>query len=754
MICRSSTYRSALLPFSLLLCFCLAWAGCRQPASDQSGLIDSEATQTESTRKMAALLKQIADETFANPRRNVHVNKARVAELSQVTPPEDPDRLISFKGTLGQEQLNAGYNEAAIETFESILDVLEENPSLKTVNRELAVKDYLAISYMRLGEQENCIENHNIERCLLPISKEGVHTKERGSRKAIEVYKEILTADPSDMNAVWLLNVAYMTLGEYPEAVPEKWRIPPEALASEYDIRRFPDVAVALDLNVVGLSGGAITEDFNNDGHLDIMASSWGLEDQIRLFLNNGAGSFTDRSAQAGLEGIVGGLNLVHADYDNDGYTDVFVLRGAWLGEGHPNSLLRNRGNGTFEDVTEAAGLLSFHPTQTASWGDFNNDGHLDLFVGNETSRQGGAHPGELFQNQGDGTFVDVAAAAGVVVMQYVKGVVWGDYNNDGLLDLYVSNWEAPNQLFRNEGAVGDGRWQFTDVAAEAGVQEPIISFPTWFWDYNNDGWLDIFVSGWKATAGDIAAEYLNRPGESEHPRLYRNKGDGTFEDVTVATHLDRVMYTMGSNFGDLDNDGFLDFYVGTGDPDFRSLMPNRMFRNAAGTFFQDVSASGGFGHLQKGHGVAFGDLDNDGDQDIYAVIGGAYEGDVFGNALFENPGHGHRWLTLLLEGASSNRSAIGARVRVEVTGPEGITEIHRVVGTGGSFGASSLQLEIGLGNASAIKSVHVFWPATKNEQQFNDLSLDAAYLIREDISVAELLDRKHVSFQKKTMDH
>ena len=179
--------------------------------------------------------------------------------------------------------------------------------------------------------------------------------------------------------------------------------------------------------------------------------------------------------------------------------------------------------------------------------------------------------------------------------------------------------------------------------------------------------------------------------------------------------------------------------------------MPNRMFRNDAGTVFQDVSASGGFGHLQKGHGVAFGDLDNDGDQDIYAVIGGAYEGDVFGNALFENPGHGNNWVTLLLEGESSNRSAIGTRVRVDIEGPEGSRAIHRVVGTGGTFGSSSLQLEIGLQQADHIKGIHIFWPASQVEQYFEQPAMNASYLVKENSSSLTNLDRIQVQLSGDT---
>ena len=707
----------------LFLMCCILLAGC-QPAAREP--IPETA---DGTREMAALLKRIADETEANPIRNVHVNKARVARLKQVPLPQQPRQQISYLSQLGQEQLHAGYNQDAIDTFTRVLGILNELDSSQDAEAIIATKDYLAISYMRLAEEDNCLDNHSIDRCLWPIREGGIHTKERGSRAAIDLYTEILQQEPDDLNAVWLLNVAYMTLGQYPDQVPAAWRIPEEALESAFDIKRFEDAAMHLGVDVMGLSGGAVMDDFTGDGHLDIVASSWGLRDSLAIMINNGDGTFSRRP---GPDGITGGLNLVQADYDNDGDLDLFVLRGAWLGEGHPNSLLRNRGDGYFEDVTESSGLLSFHPTQTAAWGDFDNDGWLDLFIGNETSDQGGPHPSELFRNNGDGTFTDIAASAGVQAMQYVKGVVWGDFNNDDLLDLYVSNWEAENHLYQNEGPDKTGVWRFVDVAGRAGVQAPIVSFPAWFWDYDNDGHLDLFVSGWKAQAGDLAAEYMGRPGKAELPRLYRNRGDGTFEDMTEAAQVDRVMYTMGSNFGDLDNDGYLDFYVGTGDPDFRSLMPNRMFRNAGGQFFQEVTSSGGFGHLQKGHGVSFGDLDNDGDQDIYAVIGGAYEGDVFGNALFKNPGHGHQWITLKLEGTRSNRSGFGARIKVQVSDGTTSWPIHRVVGSGGSFGASSLQQEIGLGTAQTIEYIEVYWPASQIRQRFSDVPVNGYYTIRE----------------------
>jgi hypothetical protein len=205
----------------------------------------------------------------------------------------------------------------------------------------------------------------------------------------------------------------------------------------------------------------------------------------------------------------------------------------------------------------------------------------------------------------------------------------------------------------------------------------------------------------------------------------------------------------MGANFGDLDNDGWLDFYLGTGNPDLRTLVPNKMFRNAAGESFQDVTTSGGFGHLQKGHAIAFADLDHDGDQDVYANMGGAFTGDVYRNALFENPGHGNRWLKLKLEGVTSNRSAIGARIKVVAMTPAGERTIHRTVSTGGSFGANPLRQEIGLGNATAIQRVEILWPTTGKRQVLEGLQPDHGYHVKEDANTAVALDLKPAPFKQ-----
>jgi hypothetical protein len=644
-----------------------------------------------------------------------------------------PMERYGLRMRLAGQLLQSGASREALQELESLQSAIVEMPAslaspAQKAEEAARLQGAIGLAALRLGEQENCIQNHGASSCVFPIERAGVHHIQAGARRAIEAFTTRLTAEPRNLGTAWLLNLAYMAVGEYPASVPRPWLIAPEVFASEYDIKRFPDVAMHAGVDTIGLAGGSIMEDFDGDGFQDIVASSWGLRDQLRFFRSNGRGILEDRTMDAGLGGQLGGINLAHADYNNDGHPDVLVIRGGWLREAglHPDSLLRNNGDGTFEDVTEAAGLLSFHPAHTAAWGDFNNDGFLDLFVGNEDWGTG-THPVQLYQNNRDGTFTDRARELGFGVLGVVKGAAWGDYNNDGRLDLYVSRFGQTNLLFRNDPT------RFTDVTAQAGVAEPIKSFPTWFFDYDNDGWLDLFVGGFdEASIDAVAALYLGTRRPDGTPRLYRNNGNGTFRDVTIAMNLDRVLLAMGANFGDLDNDGFLDIYVGTGAPDLNTLLPNRMFRNAGAQVYQDVTTSGGFGHLQKGHGISFGDLDNDGDQDVFAVIGGWFSGDTYQNVLYQNPGHGNHWITLSLEGRRSNRMALGARIRVRLATPQGPRDIYATVSTGGSYGSSTLQQEIGLGRATSIEAIEVTWPASGTTQVFKGVAMDQFVRIRE----------------------
>ena len=683
--------------------------------------------QPSASERMAARLRQIASEVRAQVPTNLNtlnMNAASAAYLrEQLAKAQRRERKRALRLELAIQLLRAGQTREAIAELH-ILQAQDLSPSLRT-----RVRDRLGIAYLRLGEQENCLLHHTIASCLLPIQGEGIHTLQEGSQAALEQYTAILRENPDDLSARWLLNIAYMTLGQYPHAVPPEWLVPPACFADSSTIGRFADRAPGLGLDVVTLSGGSIVDDFDNDGYLDIVASSWGLDDQLRYFRNQGDGTFAERTEQAGLTGQVGGLNICQADYDNDGNRDILVLRGAWLADlgHHPNSLLRNSG-GTFADATEAAGLLAFHPTHSAAWSDYDNDGDLDLYVGNESDAWE-RHPCQLYQNQGDGTFANVAPELSIDNIGFVKGVTWGDYDDDGDSDLYLSRLGQDNVLYRNEGP----RKPFADATATAGVAEPQGSFPTWFWDYDNDGDLDLFAAGYHSeNPAGIAAIYLGQPSSAARPRFYQNRGDGTFADITTQVGMDGIILAMGANYGDIDNDGFLDCYIGTGNPDLRSLLPNRMMRNVGGQRFAEATFSGGFGHIQKGHGISFADIDNDGDQDIYIVLGGAYDGDFYQNVLFENPGHGHRWLTLRLEGVQSNRDALGARIQARIRENGLIRDIYATVGSGGSFGSSSLQQELGLGRADTLLFVEVTWPTTGQKQRFSNLAMDQILRIRE----------------------
>lgn len=644
--------------------------------------------------------------------------------------------------------LLAGQTREALAHHDRIAPAFKDPRSRIPPQMSLAMREHEAIAYFRLAEQENCLQRPCCFSCIFPLEREAVHTMTEGSENAIKAYTALLQDYPNNLTYRWLLNLAYQTLGRYPHDVPARWVIPPAAFKSDYELPRFTDAAADAGLADVDLAGGVCMDDFDGDGRWDIVRSSFGVDRNLKFFHNNGDGTFTDRTEQALLTGEVGGLNITHADYDNDGHLDILVLRGGWVSpQGRfPNSLLRNRGDGTFEDVTEAAGLLSFHPTQVGAWGDYDADGDLDLFIGNESNPED-PHPCELYRNNGNGAFTEVAAEMGVDHTAYVKGAAWGDYDNDGRLDLYVSNMGAKNVLFHNDGH------KFTDVTEKAGgLGEPFFSFPCWFFDYDNDGWQDIYVAQFLNTDNALDAfvkEYLGQPVDDfGYSRLYRNRGDGTFEDVSKPTRAARPMMAMGGSFGDLDNDGYLDFYLGTGNPRFSALIPNRMFRNDAGRTFQDVTTAGGFGHLQKGHGVAFGDLDNDGDQDVFIVMGGAYTGDVFRCVLFDNPISDNHYLRVRVRGAKSNRYGVGARMKVVVADATGRErEIHRTVGGTGSFGSNPMELHVGLGKAQRVVSLNVHWPATGKTDRYTNVPLDACVQLTEGNAKLESVPLKNVTF-------
>ncbi len=216
-------------------------------------------------------------------------------------------------------------------------------------------------------------------------------------------------------------------------------------------------------------------------------------------------------------------------------------------------------------------------------------------------------------------------------------------------------------------------------------------------------------------------------------PRLYRNQHDGTFKDVTAAAHLDRAILPMGASFGDLDNDGWLDLYLGTGDSTYQALLPNRMFRNAEGRGFEDVTTAGDFGHLQKGHGVAFADFRGTGFEDVFEEMGGAQPGDVYQSALYRNPGNANHSITLALEGVKANRAAVGARIEILLPAADGQTRhLFRTVGFGSSFGGNPFRQHIGIGSATRVSEVIITWPGSGSVDHLKQLAVDRTYRVRE----------------------
>jgi hypothetical protein len=271
------------------------------------------------------------------------------------------------------------------------------------------------------------------------------------------------------------------------------------------------------------------------------------------------------------------------------------------------------------------------------------------------------------------------------------------------------------------------------------------------FWDYDDDGRLDLYVADYSSNLAEVVADYLGLPVHSkDHAHVYHNLGPDGFREVSQELGLARPMPIMSVNAGDIDNDGDLDLHLGTGWMSLSGLVPDLMYANAGGRF-EDATESTGTGHLQKGHGVSFADWDDDGDLDLFVVLGGGYPGDRGYNALFQNPGHGHHWLKVRLIGTKTNRSAIGAKLQVNLTGPGGSRSIHRVIGNNGSFGGNSLVESIGLGDARSADSLTVTWPTSKTNQTFRNLAADQAIEITEGADHYKVVTRSPLPSPKRS---
>ena len=678
---------------------------------------------------------------------------AKLAETDSLLKLKGNKDSIQLKLNKAQLLLKAGREQESVNVYESVINKL--SPTQK-----MAAFPDIAIAYMRLGERTNCMLNHNGASCIFPIKDGGVHQIQTGSKKAIEIYEKILSRNPVDLESRWLLNIAYMTLGTYPKEVPAKFLLPGLGQQGTHKIKPFTDMAADLGLDINGMSGGVIVDDFNNDGYPDIVTSGWGLSDPMHYFLNNKNGTFKDVTKQSGLTGITGGLNITQTDYNNDGKLDIFVMRGAWRNNGYgnqPSSLLRNNGDGTFTDVTTTSGLLAYHPTQTATWADFNNDGWLDLFVGYENAGaldKGGQHPCALFINNHDGTFTNRAAEAHCDELLFVKGAVSADYNKDGWPDLFLSCLDG-KRLLKNKGLPGK-LVDFEDVTDKAKIDRITgKTFSTFFFDYNNDGWPDIIAGDFNNTKnlGYFAgAEAIGNPVPGAGlENLYKNNGDGTFTNVTKETGLDKVVFAMGTNFGDINNDGYPDMYFGTGNPSFKSLVPNKLFMNIGGERFDDVTTSSRTGNLQKGHAVAFADLRNNGIQDIFIEMGGAYKGDSYQSSLYVNPGQtDNNWISIKLDGVKANRAAIGSHIKITFTENGKQRSVYKDVNSGGSFGSSPLRQEIGVGQAKLIDEIEIAWAGSRRVQRFKNIKPNQFLHLTEGSNRFDIVSLNKIVFKQK----
>jgi tetratricopeptide (TPR) repeat protein len=642
--------------------------------------------------------------------------------------PRPIDRIQAVFG-LGQLAAYQGDMNEAIAQYEKAAQLAEQSlPEAMPVFDET-----LGVAYLHRSEVDNHVYRDPGERCIFPLAARDKYPKTADSAQAIQYFLRYLKQKPDELEVKWLLNIAYMTTGAYPSGVPQQYLLDPKLFESAENFGRFKDVAHAAGVDSFAMAGGVIVDDFDNDGLLDIVSSSMDMCQPLHLFHNNGDGTFTDRAAQAHLTDQLGGLNIIQADYNNDGCMDILVLRGGWEVP-QRKSLLKNNCDGTFTDVTKAAGLAQVvTATQTAVWTDINNDGLLDLFVGSENG------PAQLFLNNGDGTFKDISHSAGIDSVTYAKGVVAGDYDNDGWPDLYVSNFQGENLLYHNNH---DNT--FTEVAHDAGVLGNGRGFAAFFLDYDNDGWPDLFVTSYFTSVDETVRTYLGMPHNVTTLKLYRNLGNGTFHDVTKEVGLNRVFMPMGGNFGDFDNDGFLDLYLGTGNPSYASLIPNVLLHNDGAKKFTDVTFSSGTGELHKGHGVAFADMENNGTLDIAEEIGGAVPGDRHAFRLFENPGNDNDWITVKLIGVKSNRSGLGARIHITVENAGAPPrEIFRTVGSGGSFGASPLEQHIGIGKSAKIDNIEIWWPTSNTHQNFRNVDPNQFLQIKEFDTTFTKLDRK-----------
>ncbi len=509
----------------------------------------------------------------------------------------------------------------------------------------------------------------------------------------------VMTADPANERARACMWLASRSVGGYPAHVPEEFRMELKA-GYEHPRVQFENVAVKIGMDKICAGRGTAVFDFNNDGLLDVVVTA--AHAGCTLYRNNGDGTFTDVSTGSGLDQCVNGFVIIAGDYDNDGFQDLFVTRlGFYYGD---CALYHNNGDGTFTNVTAEAGLLSWGPSYAASWVDYDCDGNLDLFVnynlGGMFDRRS---KNRLFHNNGDGTFTDVTKESGLDNIFTTIGSCWGDYNNDGYPDLFLSSGLGRPQLFRNNG---DGT--FTDVSIEAGLTDFVVGTTCCFADYNNDGLLDIVQYSWSDHEDVIHTMKTGHGPKDGAPLvIYHNNGDGTFTAKTRELGLDGCWGTMSGSMGDVNNDGYIDLLLGNGSPRMERLEPFILLENDRGRFHNTTFAAG-LPFSGKSHGTNCADLFGDGRMSIIIAAGGAYPGDLMQTAVHCPKSLPGNYLNVRLTGVKSNRDGNGARITLYC----GTKKQIREVTNGSSFGCLPAEQHFGLGQTAQVDALEIRWPS------------------------------------------
>jgi hypothetical protein len=632
--------------------------------------------------------------------------------------------------------------------FSESIRLIDEAYRLATGNDQALANGLLAtrgILELRLGEYANCNENHNADSCLFPLKGGAIHSKKEGALAAMKSFQSFLETEPDNEHIRWLLNIAAMAAGKH-KLVPKQWFLPENIVGGTQKFPRFPDIGGAIGLQKKQTGGGSVlVDDINGDGLLDILLSPR-LDCLGLIYLeNDGKGAFTDKSESSGLSSQIGVTNAILADFDNNGTPDLYLMRGGWQERIEPrvyNSLLKNMGDGKFTDITQAAGLrTSWNASVSGNWVDFDQDGWIDLFVCNEGREV------ELFRNV-EGKFQEQAKKLGINSKATCKGSAWGDVNGDHWPDLFIGNYASENKLYLNEAGK-----KFREDDQPLLKSEPTLVFTSMFFDFENDGDLDLFTVAYNRDTKEYVRFLLNKPFTGEASRLFLNDGKGKFTNAEVG--LPKFTLGMGANYGDFNGDGWLDLYIGTGSISLGDLAPNIALLNNKGKVFSEITSSIGMGNLQKGHGVAFADVENRGRQDVAHILAGTFGGDTYYPSFYKNPGFQTRWLTLRLEGTKSNRSAIGAKIRVRFMENGRTREVFKQVGPGGSFGSNPLRAEFGLGKASRILEVEIRWPHHESPVSLlKNPPLDSILAVKEGQESFQRVAIKKLSLKRKAHKH